>query len=76
MSLARVRFWDLGPPVKSRAERADWIRQNGGDGPAEMDCFSVAAGEALERDPQRYVRELPEGMAPGPRTGGNRVIHC
>jgi len=59
MSLARRRIWDLGDP----------------SGPAEIEGHTVHVGEMLERDPARYVAELPEGVRPGPKSGENRIRH-
>jgi hypothetical protein len=73
MSLARRSIWDLGPPAGSH-ERKAWLKEHGG--PCQVDMFSVAAGEALERDPARYVEHLPDGVEPGPKHGTNRVILC
>jgi hypothetical protein len=44
-------------------------------GPAQILMWSTDAGDALERAPTRYVRELPEGVQPGPHTGADRLIH-
>jgi hypothetical protein len=54
----RSLIWDLQDP----------------SGPAEVDHWSTDNGESLERDPLRYVKKLPPGLKPGPRTGTNRII--
>jgi hypothetical protein len=51
-------IWDLGDET----------------GPAEMKVHTVNADEALARDPKRYVRHLPDGMKPGPKSGLQRVV--
>jgi hypothetical protein len=38
-------------------------------GAAEIYTHTVKAEEMLARDPQRYVRHLPEGVTPGPHVG-------
>jgi hypothetical protein len=44
-------------------------------GPAEILMWSVDAGEALERDPDRYREKLPVGMKFGPHHGAGRLVH-
>jgi hypothetical protein len=43
-------------------------------GPAMVLTHSVNAAEAVERDPKRYVRKLPEGVKLGPKNWPNPVI--
>jgi hypothetical protein len=43
-------------------------------GPAEILMHDIDAREYIERDPRRYVRELPKGKTFGPRSGVNGRI--
>jgi hypothetical protein len=54
-----------------QAERVAWERESGG-GPIEI---LTHQHDIVERDPKRYVRKLPEGVQPGPRSGPHRVVH-
>lgn len=46
-----------------RKEYDTWRERVGG--PVQLENWSVDVREALERDPERFVRELPKGMKPG-----------
>ena len=50
--------FDLGPPEANKSERAAWLKENPG-GPRRIFTESVTAREYNERDPKRYVFELP-----------------
>jgi hypothetical protein len=69
-ALERRRIFDLGPPVADPG-RGAWERESGG--PVVIETHTVHAGEMLERDPQRYVSELPAGVEPGPKSGEQRI---
>lgn len=57
--------------VSYDADRAAWLAEFGGAAEIEGDFVSLC--EMLERDPARYVRELPEGIKPGHRWELNRI---
>jgi hypothetical protein len=42
--------------------------------PAQISMPNVNEGEALERDPERYRKTLPEGVQLGPHAGPDRII--
>lgn len=48
---------------RAKKEWDDFERRQGG--PVEIEMWSVNAREAMERDPERYVLELPPGLRPG-----------
>jgi hypothetical protein len=52
-----------------------WDLEHESGGPAEILMHGVDAAETLTRGRGRYVRELPAGTKPGPRSGLNRVVH-
>jgi hypothetical protein len=52
-----------------------WDLQHESGGPAEILMHGVDASETLARGRGRYVRVLPAGMKPGPRSGTNRIVH-
>jgi hypothetical protein len=64
--MSHVVVFDLGPPHDD-PERKKWERENG-TGASET---RTEQRDICERDPRRYVRDLPTGM-----TVTNRVIHC
>jgi hypothetical protein len=54
-----VIIWDLSDP----------------SGPAQVQLHHTSAQEWMARDAQaRYVEKLPQGTAPGPKVGLNRII--
>jgi hypothetical protein len=63
----KIIIWDLEHPG---------CDQCGGQArPAQILMWSTDAGDFLERAPSRYVRELPDGVAPGPHHGSNWIVH-
>ena len=61
-------IFDLGPPEANKTERAAWLKEYGG--PRRLFLESVTASEFNERDPKRYVFELPPGIKLVPHQGG------
>lgn len=67
----RVTVWDLGPtePIAEK-DSVDWRKwkkeRDDFDGPLTITMTSVNVREAMERDKERYVRQLPKGVKPGP----------
>jgi hypothetical protein len=54
------------------AEHAAWLEANGGA--VQMSMHATSAAEALQRDPRRYVVDLPREVQPGWKRGGDRVV--
>ena len=53
-------------------EYAEWLKSTGG--PVEIDLYATTAAEFLQRDPRRYLAELPPDTKPGWKRDGARVI--
>jgi hypothetical protein len=84
----RTTIFDLGPqrPFEGdpnsveaarqlkgcEAERAAWLSESGGA--VEMNAFVVDARRMMQRDPRRYVGNLPDGVTVGQKSGFNRVV--
>jgi hypothetical protein len=84
----RMTIYDLGPqrPFEGdpnsveaarrlkahEAERAAWLSESGG--PVEMNAFAIDARRMMQRDPERHVQELPDGVTVGPKSGRHRVV--
>jgi hypothetical protein len=59
--------FDLGPPKTAKEERAAWLADGG---VRRVSMYSVDVVERCNRDPSRWVRELPPGIKLGAQQGG------